>query len=140
MLPEPEVQGNYSLFDERFQFVRPFNRNEVVFQEGSRGREMYVVYSGQVRISKKDSSGQETILALLGPGEIFGEMALIDQEPRSATVTVVEDDTKLVVLDRARFMYLLRNEPEFALIVMDILCQRVREKNVQYAHLLGKTQ
>ena len=86
---------------------------------------------------QKNSAGHDTILSILGPGEMFGEMALIDHEQRSATVTATEDDTKLVILNRTRFMYFIRYEPEFALIVMETLCQRIREKNAQYARLLG---
>jgi CRP-like cAMP-binding protein len=133
-----KIQADSKLFDMRFRFIETYNEGDVVFEEGSRGRQMFVVYSGRVRISKKDQVGYEIILATLGPGEILGEMALIDNEPRSATVTALDDDTKLINLDRARFMYLLRHEPEFALIVMEILCQRIREKNAQYSSLLGE--
>ena len=140
MIPEQENQVNSQLFNTTIRFISTYNEGDVVFQEGSRGREMYVIYSGQVRISKKDPTGHDTVLSVLGPGEIFGEMALIDQGQRSATITAIEDSTKLVVLDRTWFIYLLRHEPEFALIVMKTLCQRIREKNVQYAQLLEDTQ
>ena len=119
-------------------FITVFGRDEVVFEENSRGREMYVIHSGRVKISKSDEAGHETVLAILESGEMFGEMALVDQTPRSAAATAVEDDTRLVVLDRARFMYYLRYEPEFALLVMTTLCERIREKNAQYARLLGE--
>jgi len=128
------------LFDSQFRSITDYRKNEVIFQEGARGREMFVIYSGEVRISKKEPDGSEITLSTLKPGEFFGEMTLIDQSPRSATATALTDDTRLIVLDRARFMYLLRYEPEFALIVMETLCERIREKNEQYAHLLEKVK
>jgi len=139
MAAEEEKLAGSPSSEVQFRYINTYRKDELVFEEGSRGREMYVIYTGQVRISRKDSKGSDTVLSILESGDIFGEMALIDQEPRSGTATAVENDTKLVVLDRARFMYLLRHEPEFALIVMEILCQRVREKNEQYASLFEKT-
>lgn len=140
MVSKDEGQSESLLFGLNFRSISTYKNNDVIFQEGTRGREMYVVYSGKVQITKKDSSGIDKILSILDPGEIFGEMALIDQELRSATATAVEDDTKLIALDRARFMYLLRYEPEFGLIILEILCQRVREKNIQYTELLERSK
>ena len=140
MTAKREADERSRLFDTESQFVRTYNRGDVISEEGSRGREMYVIYSGEVHITKKDPAGHDAVLSVLGPGEIFGEMALIDHGPRSATATAVEDSTRVIGLDRTRFMYLLRHEPEFALIVMATLCQRIREKNAQYARLLGDSQ
>jgi CRP-like cAMP-binding protein len=122
-----------------YRFIKSYNRGDVIFEEGSRGKEMYVIYTGQVQISKKDSAGKEALLAVLETGEMFGEMALVDQEPRSARAAAACDDTRLVALDRTRFKYWLRYEPEFAFVVMETLCRRIREKNVQYARLLGES-
>jgi CRP/FNR family transcriptional regulator len=133
-----KVSREPELFDPKLDFMKAYGQNEVIFSEGSRGREMYVVYSGKVQISKKDPAGHDAQLSILESGEIFGEMALIDASPRSATATAIEGDVELINLDRTRFMYLLRYEPEFALIVMRTLCQRIREKNAQYATLLDE--
>jgi CRP/FNR family cyclic AMP-dependent transcriptional regulator len=130
------VESHQRVGSMELRFIKDYRQGEVVFDEGSRGREMYVVHTGEVRIVKKDSSGKEAVLSVLGPGEIFGEMALLDQKPRSATAIAVKDGTRLVALDRTRFTYLLRHEPEFAFIVMETLCRRIREKNAQYAELL----
>ena len=121
------------------RYIRHYKKGGVVFQEGSRGKEMYVINSGRIKIVKKDSKDTDQELSILESGDIFGEMALIDQGPRSATAIAVDDDTSLIELDRTRFMYLIRHQPEFALIVMGILCERVREKNAQYASLLELT-
>ena len=69
------------------------------------------------------------LLANLEAGNFFGEMALVDDSPRSATAIVDEDNTQLVVLDQNRFTYLLLHQPDFALLVMGTLCQRLREAN-----------
>lgn len=70
---------------------------------------------------------------------MFGGMALVDHEPRSARATEASEDTKLVALDRTRFKYRLRYEPEFAFVVTETLCRRIRENNVQYARLLSES-
>ena len=136
MVSKDEIHSESPLFDLNFRSIRTYKKDEVIFEEGTRGREMYIVNSGKVRITKKDHSGKDRTLSVLETGEIFGEMALIDKGPRSATTIAVEDDTELIALDRARFMYLLRYEPEFGIIILETLSQRVREKNAQYTVLL----
>lgn len=110
------------------KFLRTFAKSEAVFEENAPGNEMYVVHSGRVSLYKEQG---RTLLTTLGPGDFFGEMALVDDSPRSATAIADEDNTGLVALDRAKFLYLLRHQPEFALIVMEELCQRLRETTAQ---------
>ena len=132
-----QSQNQEQSLAEKLRIITSYKKGEVIFEEDSRGFEMFIIHSGEVRISRKNPNGEgTTILSVLGPGDMFGEMALIDQEPRSATATANTKATRLVVLDRARFMYYVRYEPEFALIVMETLCQRIREKNAQYSRLL----
>ncbi len=139
MVQEHEARADLQPSGPEHRFIRSYNRGEIVFEEGSRGKEMYVIYTGKVEISKKDAAGKEAVLAVLEPGEMFGEMALVDQQTRSATATAASEDTRLVTLDRTRFKYWLRHEPEFAFVVMETLCRRIREKNVQYARLLSES-
>lgn len=115
------------------QLSKVLDRGEVLFRQGDRGREMYVIYSGKVALSVQAGEGTEAPIATLGPGEFFGEMSLIDGSPRSATATIDENGTRLIVLDRTRFEYIIRHEPEFALIVMQTLCERIRAGNPLYA-------
>ena len=84
---------------------------------------MYVVTEGQVEIL--DGSA---ILETAGSGSIFGQLALIDDEPRSATV-VAKTDCRLVSVDRRRFQYMVQETPFFALAVMKVLADRLRKKN-----------
>ena len=86
---------------------------------------MYVVMEGEVEIL--DGS---VLLEIAGPGSIVGELALIDDEPRSASV-VAKTDCRLVPVDRRRFQYMVQETPYFALAVMKVLADRLRKKNVR---------
>jgi CRP/FNR family transcriptional regulator, cyclic AMP receptor protein len=93
---------------------------ETIFREGDEGRVMYVVVEGAVRLSVTGRS-----LEKVGPGGVFGEMALIDAAPRSATAFAVTD-CKLVCLSRERFASLVQQNPQFALEIMRIMATRLR--------------
>jgi CRP/FNR family cyclic AMP-dependent transcriptional regulator len=109
------------------KFLRSYRKSEVIFEEGSTGSEMYLIHSGKVLLSVRQNEIQQVPLILLNPGDFFGEMALVDDSPRSATATAVEDNTELVAIDRARFLFMVRQQPEFALSLMHTLCQRLRD-------------
>jgi CRP/FNR family transcriptional regulator, cyclic AMP receptor protein len=95
----------------------------VIFREGDEARDLFVIKSGQVRIQ----IGNRTITEL-GPDSIFGEMALIDNEPRSATATAVTD-VELVPVSEKQFLFLVSQTPYFALKVMRVLAKRLRATN-----------
>jgi len=109
------------------QFRQRYRKSEVIFEEGSTGSEMYIIHSGRVLLSIRQNETQQTPVVVLNPGDFFGEMALVDDSPRSATASAVEDGTELIVMDRARFMFMVRQQPEFALSLMHTLCQRLRD-------------
>jgi CRP/FNR family cyclic AMP-dependent transcriptional regulator len=117
-----------SLFE---RFLRSYQRNEVIFEEGNQGDEMFIIHRGSVRILKKTTGGEERSLSILGPGEFFGEMALIDNSPRSASAIAEEQDTQLIVLDKSKFTYMVQQLPDFSLAIMRKLSQRLREINMQ---------
>ena len=108
------------------EFVNSYRKSEVIFEEGSTGNEMYLVLSGQVLLSVRESGKEEVALAELNPGDFFGEMALVDDSPRSATAVAAKDNTELITLDRSKFLFMVRQQPEFALSLMHTLCQRLR--------------
>ena len=100
-----------------------FKAGEVVFREGDEAKELFVIKSGQVRVQ----IGNRTVTEL-GQDSIFGEMALIDSEPRSATVTAITD-VELVPVSEKQFLFLVSQTPFFALKVMRVLAQRLRLTN-----------
>ena len=81
------------------KFRKSYQKAEPIFEEGSTGSEMYLIYSGKVLLSVRGEN-QQIPLAELNPGDFFGEMALVDDSPRSATAAAVEDNTELIVIDR----------------------------------------
>ena len=89
--------------------ARRFKRGEVIFHIGDPGDALFVIVSGQVKISLPSDTGEEAILATLGPGDVFGELALLDGAPRSASATAM-GPTETVVLPRDRFRELIATE------------------------------
>lgn len=103
-------------------------RGTTVFVQGDAGDRCYVIASGAVRISAYQPDGRETVLAVLGPGDVFGELALFDDAPRSADATVV-DDAQLLSLDRAALVAAVRSYPDTALTMLAALSRRLRSAN-----------
>jgi len=103
-----------------------FAAGQFIFKAGDPGETMYIITEGEVDIL--DGSG--TALDTAGPGSIVGELALIDDEPRSATV-VAKTDCRLVSLDRKRFQYMVQETPFFALAVMKVLADRLRKTSAK---------
>ncbi|HYC35221.1 MAG TPA: Crp/Fnr family transcriptional regulator [Usitatibacter sp.] len=105
---------------------RSYPKNAVVLTEGEMGDSLYVIQSGKVKVVIGDEEGRELILKILGPADFFGEMSMIDKEPRSASVTTIEPATFLV-LTHAAFEQCIERAPRIAKVVMQILAHRVRE-------------
>jgi CRP-like cAMP-binding protein len=106
----------------------------VLFQEGDRGEEMYIIQSGKVKISKR-IRGVEKTLAMLEKGEFFGEMAILNDKPRSATAETVEE-CDMLVIDRKTFDALIRGNSEIAVRFIKRLADRLRETNDQMEALM----
>ena len=116
------------------RFGREFPVGSVVFSEGEIGNEMYVIQSGKVQVSKK-VRGVEKELVVLGPGAFFGEMAIINEKPRSATVKIVEP-ARLLVIGPKTFETMIRGNAEIALRMIKILAQRLAEADSQIENLM----
>jgi CRP/FNR family transcriptional regulator, cyclic AMP receptor protein len=108
--------------------INEFGVGDVIFEEGSTGRELFVVLEGQVEIAKVDGA-RKTVIVTLGKGEFFGEMAVIDGSARSATAIAATANTRVMRINHARFVYLVSQQPAFALMVMDALSKRLRASN-----------
>jgi DNA-binding CsgD family transcriptional regulator len=114
--------------------IREYRKSEVIFEEGSTGVEMFIVYSGKVRLSTKEP-GREITLATMGSGEFFGEMAVIDSAFRTATAIADEDNTKLVIINQKKFREIAREFPEFTMTIMQHLCRRLRNRWTLYEQM-----
>lgn len=109
------------------RFGRVYPAGTVLFREGEPGTEMYVVQSGRVKISKQVGSDART-LAILGPGEFFGEMAILNNKPRTATAEVLED-SRMLVLDAQTFEAMVVGNTEIAVRLIKKLARRLDSAN-----------
>ena len=104
---------------------RIYEKEEIVFLRGDPGDSLCGVVSGRVRISASLSTGKEVFLNIMEAGDSFGEIALLDGEPRTATATAMVR-TELIVFKREQFLALLSTEPQLAAHLIRLLCKRVR--------------
>jgi CRP/FNR family cyclic AMP-dependent transcriptional regulator len=117
--------------------INEYDVADVIFEEGSTGRELYVVLDGKIDIVK-DSGAVRTTIVTLGKGEFFGEMAVIDGSSRSATAIAGAPKTKVMRINHARFVYLVSQQPAFALMIMDALSKRLRASNAAQFKAAGQ--
>ncbi|MFQ5460940.1 MAG: Crp/Fnr family transcriptional regulator, partial [Anaerolineae bacterium] len=126
-LPRPAVER----LAERSQH-RHFGAGERVFDEGDPGAALYVVAEGEIRIDIASPAGEHVTLVFLGPGEAFGELALLDDAPRSAEAVATEAST-LLSLYRKDFYSILEDEPEAVRALLGTLAGYVRNTNQRLA-------
>jgi CRP/FNR family transcriptional regulator, cyclic AMP receptor protein len=100
--------------------IRDVPAGAVIFEEGASGTEMFGIVDGDVEIRRSNGAVRK-----LGPDDTFGEMAIVDRSPRSGTAVAVTD-TKLAVIDRHKFLFLVQETPMFALQVMSSIAERLR--------------
>ena len=104
---------------------RAYKSGAVVFLRGDPGDSLYGVVTGRVRISASAPGGKEVFLNIMEPGDAFGEIALLDGQPRTAAATTLAP-TELIVIQRDQFLALLQREPKLAVHLIELLCKRVR--------------
>jgi CRP/FNR family cyclic AMP-dependent transcriptional regulator len=107
---------------------RRYRKGEMVFLRGDLGRDLFLIESGAVKICLTTEDGKEMTLALLSPGEFFGELALLDGEPRSSDAVAMEA-TQCLLLERADFLQFVEEHPRVAHRVMEVLSRRLRDNN-----------
>lgn len=110
----------------RYGITRTYPKNSILINEGDLSDTFFIIRYGSVKVYVSDSTGREVILNILGPGEFFGELALIDESPRSASVATLEPAC-LDVISRVDFFHCLKKHPDLILKLMPSMCQRIRE-------------
>ncbi len=120
------------------KYGQSFDAGKTIFHEGDQGEHMYIIQSGQVRISK-NVGGREHELAVLEKGDFFGEMAIVSRMARTATATAV-NTTHLLAFDRQGFMGMIEKNAKIALNVIDKLCRRLQNANGQIQLMFQRNQ
>ena len=105
---------------------RLFPKDRVVIMAEDEGDTLFVISTGQVKVSIVSEDGREVILSMLGKGNFFGEMSLLDGHPRSANVTTMQE-TELLMVRRADFLRLIQNKPQIAVKLLAVLASRLRK-------------
>jgi CRP/FNR family cyclic AMP-dependent transcriptional regulator len=105
--------------------VRHYARGETIFLEGDEGTALCLIAEGRVRIQRTGADGREVVLNVYGPGEIFGELALLDGEPRSADA-IAQDASRVFWLQRRDFVAFLDSHPRAAMTMLASLSRRLR--------------
>jgi CRP/FNR family cyclic AMP-dependent transcriptional regulator len=113
---------------------RTFQKDAVVFFENEQGDSLFMILEGRVKVTILGDDGREIILSILGPGDFFGEMSLLDDEPRSATAIAIEESELLSVL-RADFQGVIAGDPSTTLALIRSLTGRLRKANHQISTL-----
>lgn len=125
---------NYLAMRERMDELT-FRRGEEIFREGAPGDRLYVIGSGKVKLGHTAPDGREHLLAILGPGEILGEVSLYDPGPRTATATALAT-TELIEFQHQDLLNLLDERPEISQYLLRSLAQRLRRTNDSLADLI----
>ena len=110
--------------------TRKVKKGAVLFRKGETGSQLYAVCAGAVRISVPSEQGKDAIFNLVIPGEIFGEIALLDGGQRTADAAAIED-SELMIIERRDFVPLMREYPELPARLIEILCTRLRRTSEQ---------
>ena len=118
------------------KFLTHYASGHVLFHEGDEGEEMFIIQAGRVAIKKKVKDGSETTLAVLEKGDFFGEMALLERLPRSATAECLEE-SDLIVISGDTLGDMIKSNPEIAVRMLRKQSIRLRETNRQVEHLMA---
>src|SRR5262249_8698034 len=109
----------------RYCKMRNVPRGTVIFSKGDPGTSLFAMVKGTVRIGVTAADGRETVFNIIGPGELCGEIALLDGGERTADA-VATTDSEILVIDRREFMPFIKSQPVLAMKLIDLLCMRLR--------------
>ncbi len=110
-------------------------RGDVLFREGDRGDTLYVIAEGKIKLGRTSPDGRENLVAILGPGEMFGELSLFDPGPRTMTATAVAE-AQLLGVGNDSLTSILTGRPEVSKSLLAALAQRLRRTNAHLADLV----
>ncbi len=110
----------------------------IVFKEGDKGDALYIVKSGRVNILKRNNSGIDSVLVSLGKGAVIGDMAIIDEQPRSASVQTIQESAFLIIT-KDDFRSLLSEIPEISFQILKLTTERLRATNIHLKELEAST-
>ncbi len=108
--------------------IKAFGADETIFRRGDAAAHMMVVVNGRVQISSPSHEGDKIIFATMNPGDVFGEIALIDGHERS-TDAIANEATEVLALQRDDFIKTLENNPKLTIDLLRVLCMRIRQTN-----------
>ena len=111
------------------------SRGATLFHEGDPGDQLYFIVSGKIKLGRTASDGRENLVAVMGPGAIFGEMALFDPSPRSTSATAVSE-TRLAGLKHENLRKVIQHSPEVSAQLLQALARRLRRTNENLADLV----
>jgi CRP-like cAMP-binding protein len=121
----------------KIAMAKKYSPDKAVFFQGDPSDSLYILVKGSVKVAQASEDGHEKILDILGPGEIFGEFAMLDGHPRSATVTTCEP-TELALISRSEFRDFVSTRPEILWKVLASLCERVRKTSTDMLELSSR--
>jgi CRP-like cAMP-binding protein len=116
------------------KFVKAYEPGQVIFKEGEHGDQMFIIIQGEVEIRKRTSMETARTLSTFKPGDVFGEMALIENKPRSATA-VATKASRMLVMNEPLFLAMIERNPDFAKKMIQVLSERLRKANLLIQNL-----
>jgi CRP-like cAMP-binding protein len=124
-------------FDQLCRYAKPatLKRGATICSKGDPGNSLFAVISGTVKISSTSADGRSAILNLIGAGEIFGEIAVLDGQARSADATA-NTNCEIFVIDRREFLPFVRSQPALAMKFIELLCTRLRWTSDQVEQII----
>lgn len=129
-----EIMNKDTVLFEKFgRIVEP---GKMIFKEGEEGDKMFIIQKGKVKITK-NVAGKEHTLAVLAKGDFFGEMAIVNLVKRTANASAI-DCVELLTFDRLGFLNMITKNAKIALNIIDKLCRRLQNANLQIQHLVRK--
>lgn len=116
----------------RFNLGKKYDNGDIVIRQGDPGNSMFVIQSGRVEILQRSDDGDQR-LALLEPGDFFGEMSMFEEEPRSATVRAV-GEARILSVDKRTLLRRIREDPLLAVNLLQTMAHRIRDLDARLAH------